>query len=190
MFFAELRKRSGVSARALEFCILSSSRTYEIITMEWRDYHDGVWTVPSIKMKEGKPHRVQLSKAAIAILDKMRRLYLDKRIVFPSETKPHTAMSNMAMLNLVARMGYKNRTTVHGLARGSFSAWAYSQQKWSEDVIECCLAHKEADRVKRAYSEGRDLQAFTGKVWAAWADYIYAKADKQRKRSNFRAIKA
>jgi integrase len=69
-FFAQLREREGVSARALEFAILTSARTSEVTEMTWDeiDFDAKAWTVPAERMKAKKPHRVPLSEAALSIL--------------------------------------------------------------------------------------------------------------------------
>jgi integrase len=76
--------------------------------------------------------------------------------------------------------------TPHGAARGSFSTWAYEQQRWSEDVIEACLAHKEGDRVKRAYNHAT-FNLHRAELLAAWAQYIEGGETKQR--SRLKAVK-
>lgn len=172
---AQLQTRPGTSAKALAFTILTAARTNEVLRAEWPDIDlaAGRWLVPADKMKgeegEQEDHLVLLSPQALALLESVRGL--DRRVVFPSETKAHAPMSNMAMLNLLARMGYKGRATVHGF-RGSFSKWANGQQKWSEDVVEACLAHKEADRVRAAYLQGVNLDAFRADCLRAWADFV------------------
>ena len=53
---AELRARKGVSARALEFTILTAARTGEVIGAKWGeiDLEARLWTVPADRMKAGK----------------------------------------------------------------------------------------------------------------------------------------
>ena len=58
--------------------------------------------------------------------------------------------SNMALLAVLDRMGLRERTTVHGL-RSAFSTWANETGAARPDVIEACLAHREADRIRAAY---------------------------------------
>jgi hypothetical protein len=41
----ELRQRKSISARALEFLILTAGRTKEVIEFEWPDIHDDLWVV-------------------------------------------------------------------------------------------------------------------------------------------------
>ena len=61
-------------------------------------------------------------------------------------------MSNMAMLTVLTRLGVRDRTTVHGLCRATFSTWANDTEAARPDVIEACLAHSEANLVRAAYN--------------------------------------
>ena len=72
---AELRERTGVSARALEFAILTAARTSEVIGATWSeiDLKSGVWTIPAHRMKAGKEHRVPLSAPALELLGALPR---------------------------------------------------------------------------------------------------------------------
>ena len=84
-------------------------------------------------------------------------------------------MSNMAMLTVLTRLGARDRTTVHGLCRATFSTWAYETAAARPDVIEACLAHREADKVKAAYNRAQ----FTDErraLLAAWASFLSSTA--------------
>ena len=69
-FMALLHGREVVSARALEFTILTAVRTSEAIGARWSeiDLDAGVWTIPASRMKAKKDHRVPLSDRAVEIL--------------------------------------------------------------------------------------------------------------------------
>jgi integrase len=69
-FISELQKRAGISARALEFSILTVARSGEVRGAEWSeiDLKNKTWTIPASRMKASKEHRVPLSDAAIALL--------------------------------------------------------------------------------------------------------------------------
>ena len=58
-FMAELRALPGIAARALEFTILTVSRTGEARFARWGEFEAsaGVWTVPGERMKGDKDHR-------------------------------------------------------------------------------------------------------------------------------------
>eukprot|EP01037_Dinobryon_pediforme_P002744 gene2744-2783_t len=69
-FIAELRQQHGTSARGLEFAILTAARTSEVLGARWGeiDATSKIWTVPAIRMKAGREHRVPLSWPALAVL--------------------------------------------------------------------------------------------------------------------------
>lgn len=172
-FMAALRAAEGVSARCLEFTVLCAARTGETLFAEWAelDLDAGTWTVPAAKMKAKEAHTVYLSARALEVLASMKGL--DACYVFPSpalgrEGKP---MSNMAMLVTLDRLGYRDRTTVHGLARATFSTWANETGAARPDVIEACLAHEEGNRVRAAYNRATfntDRKA----LLQAWSEYL------------------
>jgi hypothetical protein len=60
-FMAELRQQPGVAAKALEFVILTATRTGETIGAQWAEIEGNVWTIPATRMKSGREHRVPLS---------------------------------------------------------------------------------------------------------------------------------
>lgn len=171
-FMKRLRDATGVAARCLEFTVLTAARTSEAILAQWSEFDlaGGVWTVPPERMKGKEEHRVFLSSRAIEILNAQRGL--DERFVFPSvEGK---ALSNMAMLTVLRRLGFNGETTVHGLARSTFSTWANETGTARPDVIEACLAHREGDRIRAAYNRAQ----FTAErriILAAWADFLDGK---------------
>src|SRR5262245_22337290 len=65
-FMAELRNRKSLSAKALEFTILTAARTNEVIGVEWNeiDLETKTWTVPASRMKARKDHKVPLCNRA------------------------------------------------------------------------------------------------------------------------------
>ena len=92
-FMSELRERDGVSARALEFTILSATRTNESIGARWSeiDLKDKTWTIPGERMKSKRPHRVPLSDRALAILKTLPR---EGEFVFPGGTGKKAALKH------------------------------------------------------------------------------------------------
>ena len=70
---ADLRSRDAMAALALEFCILTATRTGETLGTQWTeiDLDTGLWVVPASRMKVGKEHRIPLSKRALDILAKL-----------------------------------------------------------------------------------------------------------------------
>jgi integrase len=139
---ARLRAMPGTAARCLEFAVLTAARTSEALLAEWAeiDLVAGVHVVPGERMKRGEQHTAFLSPRAIEILK--GQVGQHDRFVFPS-TMARTAgkpQSNMAMLAVLKRLGVRDRTTVHGLCRSTFSTWANETGVARPDVIEACLA--------------------------------------------------
>ena len=154
-FMARLRDEQGIAPRCLEFAVLTAARTAEALTIEWSelDLDAGVWIVPPEKMKAAELHTVYLADRAIDVLKAQRGL--DPHYVFPSPVLAGKPMSNMAMLTVLDRMSMRDKTTVHGLCRSTFSTWAYETAAARDYVIEASLAHQEADRVKAAYNRAQ-----------------------------------
>ena len=121
-FMTDLALREGTSARALEFCILTAARIGEVLGIRWQeiDVEAAVWECPAHRMKAGKPHRVPLSPAAIAVLARMQRGEAEA-LVFPG-AKAGKPLSNMVMAALFKRMKREGITT-HGF-RSTFRDWA------------------------------------------------------------------
>ena len=170
-FMARLRAADGVSARCLEFTVLTTSRTSEALNAEWGEFDldASAWEVPKERMKAKEAHTVTLSPRAVAILKGMQGLHA--RWVFPSPMLLDKPLSNMAMLTTLDRLGVRDRTTVHGLARATFSTWANETGAARPDVIEACLAHNEGDRVRAAYNRAK-FNEDRAALLRAWSDYL------------------
>lgn len=168
---ARLRQSEGIAARCLEFAVLCAARTGEVINAEWSEFdlERGLWIIPSLRTKAGEEHTVYLSDRAIAVLESMRGLH--RRWLFPSPVLDDKPISNMAMLVTLDRLKVRDRTTVHGLCRATFSTWANETAAARPDVIEACLAHREADKVKAAYNRAQ-FNDERRELLAAWAGYL------------------
>lgn len=172
---ARLRALDSTASRCLQFAVLTAARTNEAINAEWSeiDLAAGTWVVSADKMKAGEEHRVDLPRQAIDILEKQQGL--SERWVFPSPMGTDRPMSNTAMLLCLRRLKVQQLTTVHGLARGTFSTWANETGAARPDVIEAALAHREADLIRAAYNKAQFL-AERRLLLQAWADYLDDKA--------------
>lgn len=166
-FMDELHKRQGMTALALEFVILTACRTSEVINAPWTeiDLEASVWTIPPERMKAEKEHRVPLSIRAVEILNELKTL--GGKYVFPGP-KPDKPMSNMAMLQLLKRMG-RDDLTVHGF-RSTFRDWAAEQTAYPAEVAEMALAHTVGNKVEAAYRRG-DLFMKRVRIMQDWGRY-------------------
>jgi integrase len=187
---ATLRTREGLAARALELAVLTAARTTEVLHAHWSEFDldAGLWRVPGERMKGGEPHTVFLSEPAVELLRALPRVE-DSPYLLPSPMKPERPLSNMAMLMALGRLGVRDRTTAHGLARVTFSTWANETTSFKPDVIEACLAHREADRVRAAYNRA-GFEGDRRALLAAWARYIRPSVDEASNVIELRAAAA
>ena len=162
---AKLRERSGIVGRALEFLILTASRSGEVLGARWDEIGlaERVWTVPAERMKSRREHRVPLCDRALAILNEMK-LYRRNGFVFPSERRENLGESPMR--ELLKRLGYK--ATIHGM-RSTFRDWAGEQTNFAREVCEAALAHAIGNKVEQTYRRGDALEK-RRRLMEAWAD--------------------
>jgi integrase len=172
-FMAALRKVQGISARCLEFTLLTACRSGEARGATWLeiDLDAAVWAIPGARMKGGKPHRIALSEQAVALLKALPRTE-QLEIVFASPNS-HGPLSDMSMSVLMRRMGFKDthgRVCVpHGL-RGSFRTWCTERTAYPRDLVELCLAHVNQDRTEASYQHSDALDR-RREIMARWADF-------------------
>jgi integrase len=174
-FVAELRDNDSLSARALEFTILTAARTGETIGARWSeiDLAAKVWTVPAERTKSAREHRVPLTERALEILAGLP-LEEDNDPVFIGARRGK-GMSNMAMLELLRGM-IENGLTVHGF-RSSFRDWAGERTNFPREIAETALAHVLTDKTEAAYRRGDALEK-RRQLMAAWARYCATPAVK------------
>jgi integrase len=171
---AALRAEKGLAASALEFLILTGTRTGEVLNATWDevDFSEAVWTIPGDRMKAGKEHRVPLSPSALVVLKRFDTGETGE-FVFPG-TKPGKPLSGMSMLPLLKRMGHPD-LTVHGF-RSTFRDWAAEGTNFAREVVEQALAHSIRDKVEAAYRRGDlfDKRRQLMNAWAAFCDKVIA----------------
>ncbi len=172
--FKMVSPNPSLSARALLFCVLTTTRTTETIEATWDeiDLENQLWVIPKDRMKKDKEHRVPLSAQAVALLKTISRKG-DSPYVFngQSRTERYAPLSNMAMLNYLQKtLGHKT-LTVHGF-RSSFRDWAGETTDHKREVIEQALAHQLADQAEAAYQRG-DYMEKRKVLMNDWADYCF-----------------
>jgi integrase len=173
-FVKTLRREEGTASLALEFAILTGSRTSEVIGARWAEFNlkTALWTVPANRIKGGREHRIPLSAPALAIVKKMKALPVPdgekpSEFVFPGG-KAGKGLSNGAMLALLRRMK-RTDITVHGF-RSTVRDWAAEKTNYPREVAEMTLAHAVGDKVEAAYRRG-DLFEKRRQLMADWAAF-------------------
>ncbi|MGF6974924.1 integrase [Paraburkholderia sp. JPY465] len=166
-FMVTLRATEGVSARCLEFSILTASRSGEARFAEWTeiDLEKKVWSVPAEKMKAKKEHRVPLSPAAVRLLQSIERKQ-GVDLVFPSPRSARV-LSDMSLLELMRRQNLE--ATPHGF-RSTFRDWASEYTNYPRELAEVALAHIKGDATEAAYWRG-DVLEKRRRMMTDWAEF-------------------
>ena len=177
-FMSALRLRDGVSARAVEFAILTACRSGEVRGARWAEFDIAgkLWTIPAARMKAKREHQVPLSDPAVALLASLRKGSEDGVVFAGTKGQP---LSDMALTAMIRRMNGDDkpvwvdangeRITVHGF-RSSFRMWAAEATDFPREVAEHALAHQLPDTVERAYQRGSQF-AKRAALMAQWAVY-------------------
>jgi len=167
-FMKRLREMPGTSARCLEFVALTACRSGEARLATWSeiDLEGKVWTLPGLRMKSGRPHRVPLSKEAVKVLKALPRLE-GTDLLFPG-AKKGAALSDMSLTAVMRRMEID--AVPHGL-RSSFSSWCASSTAYSFEVREMALAHSIGDQTVAAYQRS-DLFEKRRRLMQDWSKFL------------------
>lgn len=187
-FMTELRRRDSLSARALEYTILTAARTGDTVgaVRTEVDREEGTWTVPAARLKgrrgrRKRDHVVPLSDRAGIILDGLPQ---HSEHLFAHADG--ASLSNMAMLELLQGMGFGGDLTVHGF-RSTFKDWCSEQTGYPNEMSEMALAHTVSDKVEAAYRRG-DMREKRRRLMADWA--AYCESPPAAKKSNVVPLRA
>jgi integrase len=163
-----------VTKLALYWTILNAARTDETRFAPWSEIEgEKLWRIPAARMKMDREHVVPLSRQAREIVHAAKPLRASKEpdaLLFPGFTR-HGALSENALLALLARAGYFGRQTSHGF-RASFSTWAHEVAEADPDVVEACLAHFRGD-IRAVYNRATYLTK-RAELLQRWADQCSA----------------
>jgi integrase len=164
----KIRADLGIASRALEVCILTATRTGEILGAKWSEitWQEKVWTIPAPRMKAAREHRVPLSGSAMIVLESLSKSRTCD-FVFPSP-RGKRPLSHVAMAKVLARLGVIG-ATVHGF-RSAFRDWAGNETNFPREVAEAALAHVIGDKAEQAYRRSDALEK-RRKLMDAWATY-------------------
>ena len=159
---------SGDAAKlCLEWLALTACRSREAREARWSEVDGDVWTLPAERTKQGRAHRVPLSRQALDVLAEARKLDDGSGLIFPSPRGgPHHGATLLKLLR-------ENRTgsSVHGL-RASFRGWALAQPGVSWAAAEMALSHALGSDTAQAYLRGdADLLDARRALMQEWADY-------------------
>ena len=170
-FMRELRTKSGFSVLALEFLILTATRTGEVLNAKWDEFdiENKVWTIPAERMKAGKAHRVPLNSRALEIFEYLSKHRVNESL-FPSKRYNKDNMSNMSLIAIMKRMPAYSQYVPHGF-RSTFRDWAAETTDYPNETVELALAHTIKNKSEAAYRRQDQLEK-RFKLMSEWEEYI------------------
>lgn len=177
-FMLKLRGISGMGALALEFAILTAARSGEVrgATLSEIDRTAKVWIAPAERMKAGKEHRVPLTDAALAVIDRAAALprIAGTELLFPAPRGGQ--LSDMTLTAAMRRMEVD--AVPHGF-RSTFRDWAGERTNYPREMAEIALAHSKKDKSEAAYWRGDlfDKRRRMMEDWAAFVGRVETPAD-------------
>jgi integrase len=171
-FMAELRKREGIGARALEFIILTACRSGEVRLATWDEIDFGakIWIIPAERTKTHNEHKIPLVNEALNLLMNLPRFQGSKLIFTAPRGGP---LSDMSISAVCKRMNVK--AVPHGF-RSTFRDWAAENTNYPREVAEQALGHSISNAVEAAYRRG-DLFKKRQRMMEAWAGYCNKSQD-------------
>ena len=138
---------------AARLLMLTMTRKNELLRATWPEFDldAAQWDIPAERMKNRKPHRVFLSRQAVAILRQLQPLTGHGAYVFPSIFRGSVPMADATLNHLIKRIDFGvPEFSPHG-TRGT-AATMLREHGFAKDVVELLLAHSEADATVAAYS--------------------------------------
>lgn len=174
--------------RALHVQILCVPRPANTASAKWQyiDLESKVWSIPAKEMKTKEPFTIALSSYALRILELQKAEFgmLGSSFVFPTLSKEgHIHRDTLSKaLRRLNKGKWNGKVTTHGF-RATFRTICtlhkaeLLQMGISDEVIETCLAHKEANSIKYAYEREKSTLQQQRILMQWYGDYLNALCD-------------
>lgn len=188
-FMDNLRRNESISAKALEFLIITAVRSGSVRMAEWPeiDLDKKLWVIPAANTKTKQEHRVPLAPRAIKLLQSLPRITGNPKL-FPSARGK--ALSDMTLSQLMRRMRERGELKVEAVPHGfrsTFRDWAAEQTSYPDEIRKAASGHTVGDSVHQAYQR-TDLLEKRRRLMNEWAKFL-DRPSNNIKPSNVRAIK-
>jgi len=178
---------------AIEMTLLVFIRSSELRFARWSeiDFETAMWTIPADReplegvkhshrgSKMRTPHLVPLSRQALAVLEKIKRLNGNRDLIFVGDHDPRKPMSENTVNNALRVMGYDTKVEVcgHGFRTMACSSLIESGI-WSKDAVERQMSHQERNSVRASYIHKAEHLDERRLMLQWWADYLDANREK------------
>lgn len=189
-FMRHLRTNRSISARALEFLILTAVRSGSVRLATWSeiDLSKKLWTIPAEHTKTKEEHRVPLSTQAVKVLMSLPKLS-DTPLIFPA--KNNKPLSDMALSQLMRGMHERGEMRGHAVPHGwrsTFRDWAAEMTNYPDEIRKVASGHTVGDAVKAAYQR-TDLLEKRRELMKDWSSFLAGRSRKSTRAKRSRAKK-
>lgn len=174
-FVQTLRRSAATETTRLlfEFLILTVARSGEARGALWEeiDLAQKTWSIPGLsvetdrRMKNRETHIIPLSKQALRVLKKVRKLNPQASLIFPGANELPLSDNTLSKLMRDGAVA----GTPHGF-RSAFKDWA-AERGVRDEVSEAALAHSDRDKVRAAYRRTRFLEE-RKILMQSWSDFV------------------
>lgn len=162
---------------ALSLLFITMVRKSELTEAKWAEFDldMAIWDIPAVRMKKDKPHRVYLSRQAVAMLNELKSVAGGSAYVFPSTRGAEDRPISKSTLNQAVRALSLDvqHFVLHDFRRTASTH--LHEMGHSSDAIERALAHK-IQGIKGVYNRAEYAEQ-RRTILQAWADYVQAQID-------------
>jgi len=172
-FMRVLRGKDSISAKALEFLILTAVRSGSVRSAEWSeiDYVNKVWIIPPEHTKTKQEHRVPLPPQVMKLLEEVPKIEGNPKI-FPSPRGGELSDNSLSKLMRDMRDSgeLKVEAVPHGF-RSTFRDWSAEQTAYPDEIRKAASGHQVGDSTQQAYQR-TDLLEKRRQLMQDWANFL------------------
>ena len=169
---------------AITMQVYTFVRPGELRGAEWVEFdrENSIWRIPGKRMKMKTDHLVPLSNQILTLLDHIKKISGQYRLLFPSERCRLRPMSDNTMRRAIFKLGYdgnnhdKSKAVPHGFRANAASI--LNEHGFNADAIERQLSHMERNDVRAAYTYHAEYLDQRKKMMQWWADHLDEKKAK------------
>lgn len=137
---------------ATKLLMITGVRTIELRAALWTEFDlaNAIWEIPAERIKMRRSHLAPLSTQALDLLNELKIMTGNYRYVFPGRNDPSKPMSEASVNQVINRIGYKGRVTVHGFRHMMLTI--LHEHGFDSRWIELQLAHVDKNSIRETYN--------------------------------------
>ncbi len=177
IYSSSIRRSYKLALHLLIHCMVRKS---ELINARWEeiDFDNKLWTIPTERMKQDRPHVVYLSDQALAMFEELKTLASGSEYVLPSRNDLRRPISHSSLNVAIRTLDVDIRDFVIHDFRRTASTHLH-ETGFNSDWIEKALAHEQKG-VRGVYNRAEYAEQRKDMLqW--WADFVDSQIEEGRK---------